>query len=218
MGKTLSVFEIISQAKIIFWDFDGVIKDSVKVKTDSFSKLFESYGKEIVEKIRAHNEENGGMSRYDKFPLYLRWAGEEPTQSKIDELSNEFSILVLNAVICSEWIPGVEKYLRNNNFNQKFVLVSATPIEELKIILEKLDLESTFAFVYGFPTSKISGINTTLEILKLPPKDTVMIGDSMADKKAADVCKVPFVLKKNELNSKTFNYFRGHSLNDLTEI
>ena len=63
----------IKEIQLIFWDFDGVIKDSVQVKISSFCKLFEHYGLEVVEKIRVHNERNGGMSRYMKFPIYLDW-------------------------------------------------------------------------------------------------------------------------------------------------
>ncbi len=218
MGKSISVVDLITNAKIIFWDFDGVIKDSAQVKTNSFCKLFESYGNEIVEKIRNHNDLNGGMSRYDKFPIYLSWVGEVATEKKINELSNQFSSLVMDAVVNSEWIPGVEEYLRNNKNNQSFILVSATPVEELNIILKKIELEFNFDYVFGTPTSKISGILTILEKSKLRPEETVMIGDSIADKNAADTCKVPFILKKNNINSKLFNYFSGYSLNDFTEI
>ena len=45
----------LKSAKVIFWDFDGVIKDSVKVKTDAFEKLFSTYGNDIVKKIRGPN-------------------------------------------------------------------------------------------------------------------------------------------------------------------
>ena len=38
----------LSDYKLVFWDFDGVIKDSVTVKTDAFSKLFEKYGEKKV--------------------------------------------------------------------------------------------------------------------------------------------------------------------------
>ena len=36
MGEILDVSELAKQAKIIFWDFDGVIKDSVQVKDSTF--------------------------------------------------------------------------------------------------------------------------------------------------------------------------------------
>ena len=34
--------------KNIFFDFDGVIKDSVKVKSESFEKLFLPFGKKVA--------------------------------------------------------------------------------------------------------------------------------------------------------------------------
>ena len=39
--------ELIKTASVIFWDFDGVIKDSVSVKSDAFVQLFLPFGKQI---------------------------------------------------------------------------------------------------------------------------------------------------------------------------
>ena len=57
---------------LIFWDFDGVIKESVSVKTDAYVELFSLYGSDICKQVRKHHLANGGMSRYDKIPLYLK--------------------------------------------------------------------------------------------------------------------------------------------------
>ena len=54
----------------IFFDFDGVLVDSVQVKTKTFETLFAKYGKEVQEKVIKHHLENGGMSRYKKFQHY----------------------------------------------------------------------------------------------------------------------------------------------------
>jgi phosphoglycolate phosphatase-like HAD superfamily hydrolase len=218
MDKALNIFTLIEKAKIIFWDFDGVIKDSVRVKIDSFCQLFEPYGSEIVEKVRVHNEQNGGMSRLEKFPIYLSWVGEEATESRIKELSEQFKCLVLDGVIHSNWIPGVEDYLRSNIFNQKFILVSATPKKELDLILKRLQLENIFLESFGAPDSKITGIRSMLALLKVDPKDTVMIGDSIADKNAADACIVPFVLKRNDMNRKIFENYLGYTIDDFTKL
>jgi hypothetical protein len=67
---------LVKEFKIIFWDFDGVIKDSVIVKSKGYEKLFLSFGKEVVERVNQHHEANGGVSRFEKIPLYLSWAGE----------------------------------------------------------------------------------------------------------------------------------------------
>ena len=76
----------------IFIDFDGVIKDSVAVKADVFEHLFLSSGKEISKKVRVHHEINGGMSRYDKFPIYLEWSGQIATNELVDKYAKSFSL------------------------------------------------------------------------------------------------------------------------------
>ena len=45
----------------IFWDFDGVIKDSMTVKSDAFEQLFLPFGENIAKKVRTHHEANGGI-------------------------------------------------------------------------------------------------------------------------------------------------------------
>ena len=56
--------------KGIIFDFDGVIAESVQVKSDSFAALYKPYGLDIVKKVVEHHEANGGMSRFYKFRLY----------------------------------------------------------------------------------------------------------------------------------------------------
>ena len=62
---------------LIFWDFDGVIKESVSVKTDAYLELFRPYGSDVCKQVKNHHLANGGMSRFDKIPLYLKWADLE---------------------------------------------------------------------------------------------------------------------------------------------
>ena len=56
--------------KGIIFDFDGVIAESVQVKTDAFMELYVLYGQDVVQKVTKHHEANGGMSRYEKIKYY----------------------------------------------------------------------------------------------------------------------------------------------------
>ena len=51
----------------IFFDFDGVLAESVQVKSDAFFKLYLPYGEEVAQKALNHHINNGGMSRFEKF-------------------------------------------------------------------------------------------------------------------------------------------------------
>ena len=56
--------------KGIIFDFDGVIAESVHIKSSAFSDLYKSYGEDIVKRVVKHHEANGGMSRYKKIRYY----------------------------------------------------------------------------------------------------------------------------------------------------
>lgn len=212
-GKYLNVSRL-----IIFWDFDGVIKDSVSVKTDAFFKLFLPYGAEVAGRVRIHHEENGGMSRFEKFPLYMRWAGEDPTEDRVKAFCEQFSRIVLQGVIDSPWVPGAEKYLRTNPHNQIFILVSATPQDEIEQILQALGLRRSFKAVFGAPTSKKEAIRTALESYKISPQDCLMIGDATADMEAARSNNVPFLLRLHATNRQIIEKYKLNYVEDFTAL
>ena len=187
-------------ADVIFWDFDGVVKDSVEVKADAFEKLFLSFGVNIAKKARKHHEANGGMSRFDKLPIYLEWGGEVPVQSLIDKYSKKFSLLVKQKVIESNWVGGVLDYFEDNANKKTFFLVTATPQEEIEEIISILAIEHYFKKVIGAPTRKNHAIKMLLDEYLISPEQSVMIGDASSDYEAALYNRVPFVLRKTSLN------------------
>ena len=80
----------------LIFDFDGVLAESVHIKTHAFYKLYEKYGNEIAEKVVKHHKANGGMSRFDKFPYYHKtFLNIELTNEDIEILSNNFSNMVI---------------------------------------------------------------------------------------------------------------------------
>ena len=191
----------LSDYKLVFWDFDGVIKDSVTVKTDAFSKLFEKYGEKIQEKVVAHHLLNGGVSRRIKIEHYYKeFIGKELSETEINKQCDTFSNIVLQKVIDSAWVPGVESYLNNNSFQQIFVLVTGTPHDEIVHILEKLGISNCFESIWGSPSLKEDVINNILANYDLDKSLTVMVGDSNTDYDAAKKNDIDFILRNTEEN------------------
>ena len=95
----------------IFWDFDGVIKESVGLKGKAFQDLIENIDKKTKKKILNHHMLNGGVSRYEKIPLYLAWSGINTDSSTVEFYIQRYSKLVCSAVINSKWVNGVEVIL-----------------------------------------------------------------------------------------------------------
>jgi len=186
----------------IFFDFDGVIKDSVKVKSESFEKLFLPFGESVAKRIRTHNEgSNGmGMSRFDKLPIYIEWAGLKPSQALIDEYAEKFSLLTIQKVIDSKWVDGILNYLENNQKRQQFFLVTATPQKEINYIVSTLGIRHYFKEVIGSPTKKSEGIKFLINKHCINHRKSVMVGDSLHDYEASSDNLVDFILRKTDLN------------------
>lgn len=210
--------KLVKEFKLIFWDFDGVIKDSVEIKTKAYFSLFKPFGIDVAQKVRIHHTKNGGMSRFDKLPIYLQWAGVEPSYDVLADYCEKFSQLVLQGVIDSPWVEGAEKYLRSNKHNQIFVLVSATPQNELEYILRALNLAECFSRVYGAPTTKQDAIFKTIKDQNLDPSECLMIGDAIADLKASSSNQVPFLLRRHKSNAQIFNSYLGPSVKDFVKL
>jgi phosphoglycolate phosphatase-like HAD superfamily hydrolase len=191
---------LIRSKRLVFWDFDGVIKDSVDVKTRAFEALFLQFGTDLAVRARAHHEANGGLSRFHKIPLYLDWAGLTPSQELIDEFCWRFSELALQGVIDSPWVTGVPEYLKANYRGQRFVLVTATPQNEIEHIVCMLGIDGYFGEIHGAPTSKSEAIASVLRRHGGDRSETLMIGDSDLDLKAARANAIPFLLRRTDLN------------------
>jgi len=215
MNKSLK--KILNDSSVIFWDFDGVIKDSVAIKASAFQMLFSKYGKRVADLIETHHIENGGLSRFEKIPLYLSWSGERVTKENIEKYCHKFSLLVKRSTIDSPWVPGVQKYLELNYNKKKFILVTATPRDEIEDVLKELSIQNYFMAVYGSPILKINAIRDSINRFKIEEENVIMIGDSLIDYEAAVKNNILFALRRTEHNlslQKRLICFKFKDFND----
>jgi phosphoglycolate phosphatase-like HAD superfamily hydrolase len=203
------------QFPVVFWDFDGVIKDSVSVKSDAFEQLFLPYGEPLAQRIREHHERNGGMSRFEKLPIYMQWAGLEITPSALQAHLDAFASAVRQAVIDSAWVPGAREYLAEHHRLQCFIVVTATPIGEMQDILGALQIDSWFREVHGAPTRKAEAIAGVLRRRGYSPHQALLIGDSGADHHSAVATGIQFLLRRTALNADLQRTFTGWQCEDF---
>ena len=98
--------------KAIIYDFDGVICDSVDVKTKAFAQIYQQYGDEVVKKVINHHLENGGISRFKKFIHYHKeFLNLNLNERQLELLVNKFSDLVKLKVIESDYIKGAYNFI-----------------------------------------------------------------------------------------------------------
>lgn len=181
--------------RAIFFDFDGVILDSVHVKTQAFAAIFSCYGPEIEKAVVDYHLSNGGVSRFKKFEYYYTYLLHKPLdQETMDDLGKQFNRLVLDKVLASPFIPGAGETL--NQLKEHHIpafVASGTPDEELKLIVEKKDLAEYFLEIHGSPRKKDDIILDIAKRYDYSLSQCLFIGDAMTDYKAAKATGTDFL-------------------------
>jgi len=173
------------EIRVIVFDFDGVIADSVNVKTKAFRQLFKDYP-ESSNAIEKFHLENGGISRFDKFRhIYVNIIKKELTKKEFERLCADFNKLVVEDVIRAPFIAGAKDFLDSCKGKYPMYVVSATPDEEIREIVGRRGLEGYFKAVYGSPATKAEHINRILKENSYDKEKLLFIGDSINDYKAS---------------------------------
>lgn len=207
--------------KVIFWDFDGVIADSFNVKTDAFHEMYLPYGEDIAEKVRQHHLANGGVSRFEKFKLYQAEYLGEPTpipQETIDRLSQQFSDLVMNKVVNAPYITGVVDTLKKYSKLVDNYIISGTPTEEMREIINRRGLTDYFKGIYGSPDTKAVWTKRLMDEHGYQPNEGIWIGDALSDFKASKATDTFFILRRHEDNGELFADYHSYAIDDFTQF
>ncbi|WP_373056161.1 HAD family hydrolase [Zunongwangia sp. H14] len=181
--------------KIILWDFDGVIVDSMAVREKGFWETLSNFPKEQVDKLITYHKKNGGLSRYVKFRYFFEEIRKEKADEKeVDKLSAEFSEIMRKRLVDKNiLIDEVVNFIRNNHENFKMHIVSGSDGEELRFLCRELGISSYFISIEGSPTPKIELVENLLIKYKYKKEEACLIGDSINDKEAAERNEIDFV-------------------------
>jgi HAD superfamily hydrolase (TIGR01549 family) len=179
---------------VIIFDFDGVISQSVNIKTEAFEKIYKPYGVEVVKKVKAHHLANGGMSRFEKFKIYHGdYLKIKLKDKQIIELSKEFSKNVVKKIVKAPYVPGAYEFIRKYFKKYTYFLITATPQNEIENIVKLKGLDKYFVRVLGSPLEKHENINRILNQYKLDKSEVCYIGDSLNDYTASKRCGIKFI-------------------------
>lgn len=193
--KVENLVRFIQKKKVLIFDFDGVLADSVEVKTYAFAELYKPYGQIVMNKVVDHHRANGGMSRFEKFRHYhLEFLGQEINDEEVGRLSREFSLIVVNKVVNAAEIPGATGFLEKYCKEIICVVNSATPEDEIRDIVRQRQWEHYFELVYGSPASKHENLNKILVAYPgLNRDDFLFFGDALSDLNAAAGAGIDFI-------------------------
>ena len=190
----------------VFFDFDGVILDSVEIKSKAFATLFSCYGTEIQSAAVAYHESKGGLSRFEKFAYCYQNLLKQPlTDEKSRELGECFEKEVLQGVLEANFMPGAFKCLKAlKAVAMPTFVVSGTPHDEVNYIVNQREIRSYFLEVHGSPRSKVDIIEDILYRYKLEPNCCLFVGDAITDYEAASSLALNFLGVVGEGNASPF--------------
>ena len=190
----------------IIFDFDGVIVESVNVKTQAFGALYSDYGQEVVSKVENYHLRNAGVSRFDKFRYFqTEILGGPPLDDReVADLAEAFSGLVMDKVVAAPMVQGAQEFLACNLGRVPMFVVSGTPTFELGQIIERRNLGNYFVGFWGSPANKTANTAELLQKHGLSASRCVMIGDAIADYEGAVSNSVSFLGRVPESDENCF--------------
>lgn len=204
--------------KAIIFDFDGVIVESVDIKTKAFARLFEHEGRVVVEKVVDYHLKNGGVSRFDKFRYFYKEILRIPlSDQQFEKLCSSFSELVMEEVVKAPYVKGSKEILDKYSRICQCFVATGTPQEEIDEIIIKRGMSHYFKGVYGSPKKKYVIVREILDTYCIKPEEVIYVGDAMSDYQAACENSVRFIARIHD-NESIFKGIECTKIMDLTDF
>jgi len=182
-----------SELDAIFFDLDGVLIDSVPIKTDAYRSLFQSFGDEAVRLIVEYHLANGGIDRFRKIEHVLTQINRMETDL-VKTMAEKFATIVKQKVIeAPSFEPILDIARRGRKSGIPVFIVSGTPENELIEIVEKRGWANLFKRVRGSPDAKEVILKNLMSENKFTASNCLFIGDAVTDFLAAEHCGIWFI-------------------------
>jgi len=196
--------------RCVAFDFDGTLVKSNAIKRDGFFAVTAH----IPGADRDLNDLFAAGYTGDRYALLaelsLRNAIGQPKALPFDAklLADAYSDLCHEKILACDEVPGTSEtlaYLEGCSIPS--YVVSATPVQDLKLIVAERRFGKYFASVYGRPGDKPSHLKEILLRECLEPHELVMVGDGADDQAAAEEVGCRFAAMMNSGNQ---NPLDGH--------
>lgn len=177
----------------LVFDCDGVLLDSVPVKSTAFARLAEPYGEEARDRLLLFHALHGGVSRYEKFAWFFRNVlKREISPEESAEWGRKFAEYSLDEVRKCPLVPGALEVLEKWRGVLPLYVCSGAPQEELRMVLGERGIASFFTGIYGSPPGKTELLARIIRLAGVAASETLMIGDAITDRNAAEATDAQF--------------------------
>ncbi len=184
----------VDDLEAVFFDFDGVLVDSLDIKVNAFLSLCDRETPALQQQIRDYFYRYTGRSRQEKIEnIYTRILDRAIDAQTVEALSRQFSAESLQAVIECDEIPGADALLEHLPTTVKKFVVSGTPEHELITIINARNMAHHFDAIKGTPRRKEDNIADLLAQHRLNASACLMLGDGHVDLFAAEQNQLHFI-------------------------
>lgn len=205
--------------KAIFYDFDGVIKESTDIKSKAFYDLYLPFGENIAKEVQNYHIQHGGVSRYEKIKYWHKeYLNKDITEEELHEWAQKFSDLVMKKVVESPYVNGAKNTIEKLSHVYDQYIITGTPQNEIEKICDQLYISSLFKKICGSPKNKIKWCNQLIRQTGYTNTEIVFIGDATTDYEAAIHHKLHFVLRSHEENESLFSGKNVIKIKDLLSL
>ena len=167
--------------RCVVFDFDGTLVDSNAVKHAAFLYIAARYpGGEAVM--------HGLLRRVqgDRHAVMTAFVQAARPSGTADELVRDYSYYVDSAVASASSMPGAESLLQAlRDGGRQVVLSSATPLANLKTIVERRGWVHRFDHLAGSPVSKADTLCWLIAEQGFSPSEIAVVGDGDDDRASA---------------------------------
>lgn len=172
---------LLQNKEIIIFDFDGVLNDSVSIKSDAFRYVFRDFDKDLVEKFIQYHEDNGGVHREEKLKyFYENILNKELKEDVLNKHRDDFTTYIIeHSFDKGNMIDDSVNFVKKIYKTKECYVASAALESELLKICDFFEITQYFKGICGGPLSKSKVI---ANIVKGKDKSkAVMIGDGKKD-------------------------------------
>lgn len=183
----------------IIFDFDGVILDSIPVKTEGFKILFSEFDKVAIDKLVTYHLANGGKSRYAKIEYFFSEILKQPiTEELVVVYANKYSQITKEELAKEKYIiQETLQYIKSNYSKYRMHIASGADHQDLEYICDKLGLKKYFLSTQGSPKVKSEIVSEIMNSNNYNDSETILIGDSNNDYEAAKLNNIDFYAYNN---------------------
>jgi len=172
--------------RCVVLDCDGVILETVGLKTDAFAASAAHLGPEAVRMLVDYHLEHGGVSRFEKYRyLWREHFGREIRDDEMRDMVERFLAAAAEGLPKAPFVPGAREFIEAWTGRLPLHVASGAPDEELKAILRIKGVDRHFVSIHGSPTPKAELLAGIVAASGVSPAETLMVGDSSTDLDAA---------------------------------